>query len=288
LLVSDILTMAIEIVTAVERENFVERHPVVSYFLLAFTISWTGALLVVAPHLVRHEAIPKLAGLLMFPAMLLGPSAAGIILTGIVDGKGGLRDLFSRMGKLRVSPAWYLAWCIPPCLILMVLFFLEKRVSSVFGPNFFLVGILFGIPAGFLEEIGWMGFAFPKMVRAHGALGSAILLGVIWGAWHMPVVDYLGAATPHGAFWWPYFLAFAGAMAAVRVVIAWVYTNTNSVILCQILHVSSTGSLVVFSPSHAMAAEEAQWYAVYAVALWAVVGVIALRFGSGLARRTAP
>src|ERR1700682_6684994 len=52
------------------------------------------------PHVLRGEAVPEFAGLMMFPAMLLGPSVVGIV----VDGTSGLRDIFSRMCRVRVPP----------------------------------------------------------------------------------------------------------------------------------------------------------------------------------------
>jgi membrane protease YdiL (CAAX protease family) len=260
----------------------VKRYPVITYFALTFFISWTGALAVAAPHLIRHQPLPQMTGILMFPIMLLGPSLAGIVLTRIVDGKNGLRVLFSQMFRARVAPRWYTALLLPPALVLTVLLFLEKFVSSVYAPNHFFMGILFGIPAGFLEEIGWMGYAYPKMRTENNGLAPSILLGLLWTLWHLPVINYLGTATPHGAYWLPFFLAFSLAMTAMRVLIAWIYTNTRSMLLAQLMHVSSTGSLVIFSATRVTAAQEAMWYALYGTVLWIAVGIVVKTFGKPL------
>jgi hypothetical protein len=74
--------------------SFLLSHSVAAYLLLTFTISWLGALAVAARHLLHYEPLPKMTGILMFPAMLLGPSLSGILLTGIVAGKTGLRSVF--------------------------------------------------------------------------------------------------------------------------------------------------------------------------------------------------
>jgi uncharacterized protein len=265
-----------------EHKTFIARHPVAIYFVLTFTVSWLGALAVAAPHLLRSEPLPKFAGLMMFPAMLLGPSVVGIALTRIVDGASGLRDLFSRMRRFRFPARWYAALVIPPAMVLMVLLCMKTFVSPAFTPNRFFIGASFGLAAGFFEEIGWMGFAFPKMRSQGNALAPAILLGLLWGAWHIPVIDNLGTSTPHGAYWLPFFLAFTAAMTAMRVLIAWAYTNTKSVLLAQLFHAISTGSLVVFSPPHITAAQESLWYALYAAALWLLVAIIATTFGKRL------
>jgi membrane protease YdiL (CAAX protease family) len=277
--------MSTPIAAASKPENFVKRHPVTIYFALTFAVSWLGAFAVAAPRLLRGEAIPKFAGLMMFPAMLLGPSAVGILLTRLVDGPTGLRDLFSRMRRVRVPLRWYAALLIPPVFVLTVLSCMKTFVSPIFAPNRFFIGIGFGFVAGFFEEIGWMGFAFPKMRRPDNALAPALLLGLLWGCWHIPVIDFLGTSTPHGSYWLPFFLAFTAALTAMRVIIAWVYTNTNSVLLAQLLHAFSTGSLVVFSPPGASAAQESLWYAIYAAALWLLVALIAITYGKRLSQQ---
>lgn len=267
-----------------KRDAIIKRYPVATYFALTFLISWAGALAVAAPHLIRHQPLPNMTGILMFPAMLLGPSLSGIVLTRMAGGKSGLRTLFSQMVRARIALRWYAALLVPPILVLAVLFVLEAFVSPVYAPNRFFLGILFGIPAGFLEEIGWTGYAFPRMRSERNGLTASILLGLLWALWHLPVVNYLGAATPHGSYWLAFFLAFGLAMTAVRVLIAWTYTNTKSVLLAQLMHVSSTGSLVIFSPARVTPAQEAMWYALYAIALWVVVGVVVKMFGKRLGR----
>lgn len=254
-----------------------------AYFFLAFTISWLGALAVASPPLLRHEPLPTITGILMFPAMLLGPSLSGLVLTRIVAGKAGLRDLFSKLVRASIGARWYVAVLLPPTLILILLFSLKTFRSPVYTPNFFLMGVLFGVPAGILEEIGWTGFAFPRMSSRRNPLGASIFLGLLWGLWHLPVVNYLGTATPHRTYWLSFFLAFAFAMTAIRVLICWLYTNTKSVFITQLMHISSTGSLVIFSPSAVSARQEVIWYALYGLALWIVVLIVVKRFSAPLA-----
>jgi len=261
---------------ALREDAFFRRHSVIGYFLLTFGISWTGALAVAAPDLLRGRGVSNFTGILIFPAMLLGPSISGIAMTWIVSGRAGVKDLWARMGRGRVPARWYAVMLIPPALVFVVLYSLKALVSPGFSPNHFWFGVLFGVPAGLLEEIGWTGFAFPQMSSTQSRLMAAIVLGVFWGIWHLPAINFLGAAAPHGAYWIQFFLAFAFAMTAMRVLISWLYVNTKSVLLAQLMHVSSTGTLVVFSP-RVSPAQEVIWYSVYGCVLWAVAGVVAVR-----------
>ncbi len=249
-----------------------------------FTTSWSLAFLVVFPEIIHGRAISYFGGIFMFPAMLLGPSIIGIILTAILDGRAGLNDLVARMRRWRVGSRWYAALLIPPTLILVTLTALSSFVSPVFTPNVFVYGVAFGILAGYLEEIGWTGYAFPKMSLRNSPLTSAMFLGAIWGLWHAPVVDFLGAAYPHGAYWLPFYLSFIALVMAMRVLIVWIYSNTKSTFLAQGMHASSTGFLAVLAPALVSPAQEASWYALYALALWVLVALIVSRCGRRLVR----
>lgn len=263
------------------------RHPVTWYFVASFVISWTGALAVAAPALIRGYPLAKMAGLTMFPIMLLGPCVAGIAMTRIVGGAIGLKELFTEMRRVRLG-RWYGGLLIPPILILIVLLSLTTWVSSVYAPNKFFIGIAFGVIAGFLEEIGWMGFAFRALSARCSELSAAVLIGVLWGFWHLPAIDFLGTGSPHGSFLVPYFLSFIVVMTAMRVLIAWLYVNTKSIFLAQLMHMSSTGSLVALSPPLVTARQEAIWYGVYAGILWLLVAMVVFRTGVHLrAQRTA-
>jgi hypothetical protein len=69
----------------------------------------------------------------------------------------------------------------------------------------------------------------------------------------------------------------------MRVLICWLYTNTKSVLIAQLMHISSTGSLVIFSPPAVSARQEVIWYALYGLTLWIVVLFVVKRFGTSLA-----
>jgi membrane protease YdiL (CAAX protease family) len=270
-------------------KTFIQRHPVVTYFGLVLLISYGCFLLVVGPKLLRGGTEqPADAEFVLFPIIVLSVCLVGLALTALLDGKAGLRNLFARIGRFRVDLRWYaVALLTPPVLILVVLLIFRTLVSPVFAPDFLPIGILFGLPA-LLEEIGWMGYAYPKMRMKQSPLAAAILLGVLWGLWHAPVVDYLGAAAPHGAYWLPFFLSFVAIVTAMRVLLVWVYSHTSSLLLAWLMHMSMTGSLVTFDPIHVSPAQETLWYWGYAVVLWIAVAVVALRYGKDLLRQPVP
>ena len=102
---------------------FIQRHPVAPYFSLVLLISYGSFLLVVGPRLLRGETMQSTdAEYILFPVIVISVCLAGLAFTSIVNGRSGLRDLFSRIGHWRVDVQWYaVALLTPPVLLLVVL-----------------------------------------------------------------------------------------------------------------------------------------------------------------------
>jgi hypothetical protein len=88
---------------------FIKRHPVLSYYALAFVISWAVLLLIIYQQGGIPRTQEEFARQVSFaiPAMLGGPSLAGMLMTGLVSGKAGFRELFYRLLRWRVGVRWY-------------------------------------------------------------------------------------------------------------------------------------------------------------------------------------
>ena len=105
----------------------INRHPLLAYYTLAFAISWGGFLMVVGPGDFpgTKEQFKTLLPFVAW-AMLAGPSVAGILMTGLLHGREGLRELLSRLLRWRVGARWYaVALLTAPLLAAAVLFALR-------------------------------------------------------------------------------------------------------------------------------------------------------------------
>lgn len=256
--------------------NWIRSRPVASYFFLVFLISWGGSILGGGAYLLQRKAITLKDTLPMGVAMIGAPTLVGITMTYICDGRQGLRDLFARLTKWRIPGRWYATLLIFPTLILIVLIPLSILVTPKLAPTFFPIGILMGLVAGFFEEIGWTGFAYPKMRLRLSVLQASILLGLIHAFWHF-AADFLGNYLTFGLNWFLYFAAFFVFVVALRITIAWVYENTGSLLLACLIHASSSGFLGVLVPMENGGEIWPIFYAVYALLIWLVAAIIILR-----------
>jgi uncharacterized protein len=172
-------------------KTFVESHPLLSYLALTFAISWGGIILAVGFGPGGFSATPQqfrmTALYAAIPAMLLGPSVAGIFLTGLVDGRAGLREFRARLLKWRVGARWYAVALLTAPLSVTAALLALSLISPEYLPGIFtsdekvpivLMGIAVGLMAGIFEELGWTGFAIPTLMRLrYGVLGTGLIVG---------------------------------------------------------------------------------------------------------------
>jgi membrane protease YdiL (CAAX protease family) len=260
--------------------RFIKRHDLVVYFVLAYTIAWGISFVVWAFNKFDAAQLQISDIMVMFLAMLLGPSLASITLTAIVDGRSGLRSLCARILHWRINIRWFAAPLLFPVVMLCVLLALSALISPLFLPSFSALGLIVGLLAGFFEEIGWTGFALPKLQLKSSPLVTGLIIGVLWGFWH-GFVDYLGNISSMGTLWLAYFIfGFVGAMVATRILIVWVYNRTGSILATQLMHASSTGFLAALGISAASPFGPSGYalsFIVYAAVLWLIVGVLIVR-----------
>jgi uncharacterized protein len=160
-------------------------------------------------------------------------------------GQAGRAALLGRLLKGRVGLRWYLAVLLLPLLVplgvgLSVLFGGESLViaSTIVGV---VVGFAFSIfPGGALgEELGWRGLALPCLQAHHSALHASLVVGALWGFWHLPL--YL-ERRPLSLF-----PAFVLSVVAASVVCTWMYNGTGgSLLIVMLYHATANFPLTVF------------------------------------------
>jgi membrane protease YdiL (CAAX protease family) len=282
---------------------FIKRHPVLSYYAMVFAISWGAILLVVGLGPGGIPAAKEQVGALM-PFMLLalfaGPSVAGLVMTGLVYGRAGFRNLLTRMTRWRVGARWYAVALLTAPLLVTATLLALSLTSPEFLPSIFTSGekvtlVLFGIGwglvgGGLLEELGWTGFAVPTLLRKRrGVLATGLFVGVLWGAWHF-LITFWASGTSSGALslagFLPAVLFYVGSLPAYRVLMVWVYDRTGeSMLLAMLMHASFSASMLIQQPLGLALVPGLAWNLVLAAALWVVVGAVALAQGGHLSRQ---
>lgn len=255
------------------------RYPLGSYFALAYGISWGGILIYLASMGFQFDHIQMEEGLILFFLMLLGPSISGLTLTALLDGRRGLSELAARLRNWRVGGHWYIvALLTVPSLVLIILTVMSRIVSPLFAPSFNFIGLVIGFLAGGVEELGWTGFATPRLLEKHRPIQASFILGLLWSLWHA-LADFSGNIHSMGlSEWFLWFIVYwILPLTAYRILMTWVYFNTRSLLVGQLMHASYTGWLFTLTP--AASGLGVVWQAIFAASLWAFAAVIVLMRG---------
>ena len=237
---------------------FARKHPALSYFVLTFAISWGFILVIATPRgiLGTKEEFEQLFPIAV-PLMVLGPSISGILLTGLVAGWQGLRDYRSRLLEWRVGARWYAAAMLTAPLYFLATMLALSAFSRQFLPgivtsedkgSFLIRGIAVALIAGIVEELGWTGFAVPTLRRCYGPVATGLIVGGLWGLWHV-LPKIWGAAAHDLVAYLPADLASAiVGLTGYRILMVWVYDRTQSLLIAILMHMGLTASTLILQP----------------------------------------
>ncbi len=271
---------------------FIKRHPVLTYYVLVFAISWGGLLIAAGPSgIFNSKADPLVLNQFIYLAALAGPSVAGILMTGLIHGKAGLRDLLSRSLRWRVNIRWYLIALLTAPILMAAIIFVLSLASAAFVPaivtsdnrvGLLMSGLVMGLVVCFFEELGWTGFATPELRKRYGFLPTGIILGLPWGAWHYPL--FSGSASSSGAI--PPMLYIAvllfSFLIPYRILMVWLYDRTQSVLVVMLMHAPLAAGQLILLPSTISGERAVIFDLVFAAALWAVVAGVFVTNGGGV------
>jgi uncharacterized protein len=227
----------------------VKRHALILGIALMFLLTW--------PIDLAHSGrLPLQVPFLVYLMLGWGFVAAALIMTAVTLGKAGVVALLKRFLIWRVGLRWHLVALLlyPAILFSAVLInafvsqtpldFSDVFAHKIFGASAYLP--MFIVPFFLVdfvcngEEIGWRGYVLPRLQANHSALAASLILGVIWGLWHLPKFLAPDNTSP---FW-----LFMIRTIAAAVVYTWVYNNTRgSLLLTTMLH-AAANTAGVFLP----------------------------------------
>jgi membrane protease YdiL (CAAX protease family) len=217
------------------------RRELIIYFVLAFTFSWAIEVLIL---LSVKGLIPLTVPLSIHYLASFGPFLSAFIVAAAFEGAPGLRRLFAGLAKWRVERGYaFFAIGVP-----FVLFAVAVIASSLFAgawPDLSLLGQVDYLPYigvlpalglwmltyGLGEELGWRGFALPRLQAGRSAFSAAMILGVLWAVWHWPAFLYRDTYLGMG-----FLVIFQSiSVLAASVILAWLYNGTRGSLLMVVL-----------------------------------------------------
>jgi len=217
-----------------------------------------------------------------------GASTVAIRLIALLHGRRGVRKLLGRLLVGRIGLRWYVAVLLLPMLVP-----LGVGLSVVFGGSdpdvdatiasalfMFVFSIFPGSAMG--EELGWRGFALPHLQRDHSALGASLVIGAIWGCWHLPL--YLTGTEFRPPSIFP---AFVLAVIATSVICTWLYNSTGGSLLIVVLY-HAAANLPITLLIAPLGEQSARPFLIYLALLLVVAGATVVATGPTHLSRTQP
>jgi len=259
-----------------------------TFFVLTYLVTWTSWLAAWGLSGGSGATGYPRPGLpvLLFYIGVFGPFLVATWLTHRQEGGVGVRALLARLVQWDVGLRWYafaLTFTIAIKLSVALIIRLTTGAWPTFGsePLYIMVAATIGSVLVFGqagEEVGWRGYALPRLANRFGLAGASVVLGIIWAFWHLPLFFITGTDTSGQSF--PLYLL---QVVAISVAIAWLYANTNGSLLLTMLMHSAVNNTKDIVPSvaqsganpYALSASLVGWLT--AALLWVCAGYFIVR-----------
>ena len=220
----------------------------VTFFLLTFALTWAAWLTAAALASPGNTGFFGVHG----PVFLIGvfaPALVALALTARNEGQPGVRALLARIGQWEVGARWYLFAVGFMVAVKLAAAFIHRAITGEWPPFgdtpwvVRLAAILVSTWAQAGEEIGWRGYALPRLAGRLGLGPASVVLGVIWALWHLPLFFLPDSGTDSQSF--PVYMLH---VAAISVAMAWLYWRTSgSLLLVMVMHASVNNTTGVVS-----------------------------------------
>ena len=228
------------------------------FFSLTYAVTWACFITAVAISPGAAPTEPMLAVRLLVFLGTFAPSLVALGLTARHDGSAGTKALLRRLFQRPVGARWYLL-AVSYMAAIKLSVALALRMGTGSWPRFghegvgvIVAAIIISTPFQSGEEIGWRGYALPRLAEHIGFARGSVLLGVIWACWHLPLFFLPGADTYGQSF-----PVWALQVTALSVALAWMYARTNGSLLLTMLMHSAVNQTLGIVPSAVPSAENA-------------------------------
>ena len=253
------------------------------FFLLTFAYSW----IIWIPSVLDGIGIDlpfNVTGYSMIVVIIgaFAPLLAAITLVARQAGWKGVKAFISQAFDFRLKPLYLVIALVLPIIIHALVHYLApvlgfEVAKTLFPPEISVSPIILAIPYFFLmlvigggqEEFGWRGYAQGPLQEKIGIIPASLVIGVIWGIWHLPL--WFMAGDLHSAY---SFLAFVIMTTSISIIYAWLYNSSGKkLIVVMFFHAMNNTAAPLLPFLHGIEGKSENAYWVYA-AVNLIFGII--------------
>ena len=262
--------------------TLINRYPLIAFFAIAYSLTWLGWIL---PDRIYSGTL--LSGALALPFLLLvpGPLYAALIVTAVTEGKSGVAALLRKFTIWKVGFGWFAVAllmapliCVTPAYLNMFFGVPNPTIALIASlPTMlmmFAIRLVNPLDGPMQEELGWRGFALPRLQERHSALAASAILGGLVVIWHVPLV-LLSMLPAYALF----------ATFAFTILFGWLFNNVKGSVLMTLIAHAADG--LVITGYLGLNAVDSERHIMLLVAVWCVTaGAVVLLYGPTLMKRS--